>query len=351
MSESRIPSLDGFRALSIISVVVAHLPVTSYFPEGRGIRLWGPVGVRIFFVISGFIITTLLLREEEKRGSVSLKNFYIRRAFRILPVFWFFVAAVAVADWALTMHLKPQWYVMALTFTAGATQSSVNSVLGHTWSLAVEEQFYLLWPLVFVFCGIRGRYRFLFGVLMIMPLSRYLIYRFGRQSLEPFTSLGQFDLLMYGSGLALAMQSSRERVRQIVEFRPAIMRTAAWLLLAVVAVSWKPLGNAQLWVLRSFVYSFQGISIIYLVASYTLVRRGVSYQLLNWRPVVSIGLWSYSMYLWQQLLLVHGQASEHEVWWREFPNNLLLVVPVAALSYYCIETPFLRLRKRLVPEA
>ena len=153
-SEGRIPSLDGLRAVSILLVVVCHLAQTVDNPL-PGPRTWyfkGAVGVDIFFAISGFLITTLLLRETERSGTVSISRFYLRRALRILPAFWVYIAVLALFDHVGWVHLMSRDWIAAITYTVNFFLPTAFPVR-HIWSLSVEEHFYLIWPLLFALLG------------------------------------------------------------------------------------------------------------------------------------------------------------------------------------------------------
>ena len=156
----RIPSLDGCRAISILLVVVSHLCETPAFhafdPYARLMFHFGPFGVEVFFVISGFIITTLLLNEEHSHGFVSIKGFYIRRAFRIWPAAYAYLLVVAVLAWNHVISVAPHHFFYAGTFLMNHVQE-MNWFTAHFWSLAIEEQFYVLWPIVFLLTARRGR--------------------------------------------------------------------------------------------------------------------------------------------------------------------------------------------------
>src|SRR5579863_5096023 len=154
----RIPTLDGWRAVAIIGVVCAHITwpnpsLSNFFGNGA-------LGVQLFFALSGFLITTRLLEEYDQTGRISWRNFYIRRAFRILPPAFFVILALAILG--LLLHIIPmstdQLAASAFfyrNYFAGKVGSSWYT--GHFWSLAVEEHFYLLWPLILVAVGvIRG---------------------------------------------------------------------------------------------------------------------------------------------------------------------------------------------------
>ncbi|HEY0252534.1 MAG TPA: acyltransferase, partial [Kofleriaceae bacterium] len=170
-SPGRIATLDGLRAISIVVVLFAHLVGTRNMPAIGHTEWVGEVGVRTFFIISGFLITTLLLREREKTGDVSLKAFYVRRVFRIMPAFYTYIAVFA----ALTMI---GWVAIARVDFAYAIAYIMNFhehhgwELGHLWSLAVEEQFYFIWPVAFVLLGTRGALKFALGAVIAAPILR-----------------------------------------------------------------------------------------------------------------------------------------------------------------------------------
>jgi peptidoglycan/LPS O-acetylase OafA/YrhL len=146
----RIPSLDGLRAVSIILVIASHAIQGTHSFVFRLFFLHSDLGVRVFFIISGFLITSLLLRERAETGRISLPLFYIRRTLRILPPFVLFVGVVAIFNAFGIIQVPPGNWIYALTYTMNF-DTHAPWVLGHLWSLSVEEQFYLLWPLVMRF--------------------------------------------------------------------------------------------------------------------------------------------------------------------------------------------------------
>ena len=138
----RIPSLFGLRAVCISFVLLAHLSGTRYFFHSRVLELYGNLGSRIFLVLSGYLITSQLVREHERTGTISLSNFYIRRAYRIFPAAYVFMAATIVLHWRVLT-----WANIGAVLTYTGNFYRGHWVLGHLWSLGVEEQFYLVWPL------------------------------------------------------------------------------------------------------------------------------------------------------------------------------------------------------------
>ena len=172
----QIASLDGLRAISIGFVIFAHLSGTQFFPSfvvAR--RSFGNYGVRIFFVISGFLITTLLLQELASSGRISLKRFYLRRVFRILPAKYFYILATLIATLIGWIHVSGNDFMHALTYTANYDFDR-SWYVTHLWSLAVEEQFYLIWPAVLALAGSRKGMLVAASMIAVSPLLRTIAF-------------------------------------------------------------------------------------------------------------------------------------------------------------------------------
>lgn len=289
------------------------------------LEAYGGFGVRIFFVISGYLITTLLLKEHERTGRISLKDFYVRRAYRILPAAYGFMLVVIVFEWHA---LSWRDMLAALTYFSNYYHGG-NWTLGHLWSLSVEEQFYLLWP---AFLGIlfRRRLWLVAGLLLAAPPLRVLFWTlWGHRGLEhPFPVV--MDALAAGCALAMLEPQLRRR--------DAWLRSRWFLLIPVLTVL-LPL----LQVHHNRIYQVAGLSVIHVGIALFIVRAvHMQSRVLNWAPMVWLGTLSYSFYLWQQPFL--NRASN--AWWTAFPQNLLLALACAVGSYYGVEKPFLELRER-----
>ncbi len=333
-----IPSLDGWRAISISIVVIGHLG--KYVPS---LQWWdryvvnAPFGVTVFFVISGFLITSLLLDERTTRGSISLKNFYIRRCLRIFPVYFLYLIFIlAFTDVAAVYGWIP--FLHALTFTTNFTTGG-PVLLGHFWSLAVEEQFYLFWPWV-----VRRSKRLMTIVALTIigssPLFRILDHEIpwlSPYALAPFFK--HTDALMVGALLARAAKD-----------KPDFWEWDFWrsntLRVGLLAVVWLinvlngslVKGSGVLCV--PFGNTIQSLCIAYFLVSTIVVQNDRLFAFLNHRYTRHIGKLSYSIYIWQQFILQPPTA-----WWMMFPQNLCIVLLAAELSYHAWERPFLR-RKR-----
>lgn len=337
----RIPSLDGLRAASILAVIVGHAAGTSGFPNVLPhLDHLGYLGVRVFFVISGFLITTLLLAEKESTGRISISRFYLRRTIRIWPAFYTYLAAVLLLDAAGIVDLGLWETVAAATFTINFLDER-DWTLNHIWSLAVEEQFYLLWPLLVIALRRKTLIYVSLGLLALCPLLRALMWHVWELSETAMTRHFQaaYDALVLGGCLAAAA--------------PAIDRVAA--LRATVTSRAMPLIGVLIVALASasyaispglfYVWMQSGVNVgVALVLMHAItVREGALFAALNCRPAVFIGVLSYSLYLWQELFLNPFSTR----WFAAFPQNLLLTGVCAYASYRLVEKPFGNLRARL----
>src|SRR5690349_14026649 len=151
-------------------VLIAHSRKSEGFPSWlnwtTGLVNDGALGVQLFFIISGFLITWLMLREDERSGRVNLKHFYIRRALRILPAYLALLAVIAVLQACTSLTIPPRAWLGNLTFTANYLGGQ-PWVSDHLWSLSVEEQFYLLWPCMFVVLRLGTRRKLALGILAV----------------------------------------------------------------------------------------------------------------------------------------------------------------------------------------
>jgi peptidoglycan/LPS O-acetylase OafA/YrhL len=340
----RIPSLDGLRALSILLVMLGHAQSTMDAPASlQGFLVIvadASLGVSIFFVISGYLITGLLLNENKKYGVISLKDFYIRRFFRIIPAFWFFLAVICCLAWAgyITVTRRDAW--TAFLFVRNY-QLSTSWWIGHSWSLSVEEQFYLLWPLSLVFLGKRRATYLAVGIILISPALRILTYFLlpGWKGNIGIMLHTRADCLMFGCSAALLADSTRFQSLLARAFAyKAHWIAACFLFLVDPLLALKLRGGYTL----SLGFTFQGVGILLLLIWLVRNENSLIGKLFNAGPVVHVGVLSYSLYLWQQLFLTPLNTT----FAGRFPLNLLCAFVVAELSYFVVERQFLALRER-----
>lgn len=336
----RIKSLDGLRAVSIVLVMISHLIGVRGFPvpqsAGRVFEL-GELGVRIFFVISGFLITSILLKELAAKDTIDLPRFYFRRTLRIFPPYYLFLLVLVVAQWLGLVSLYTGDLAHALSYTSNYHQRSW--LVGHTWSLAVEEQFYILWPATLLLLGKRKGLVLAVAFLFIAPFVRIGIW-------EAFPGIregiGQrFETIADSIAAGCLLAGIRDRLHRWAAYRKLLNSKKVAIAGAIVLA-----GNA-----------LHDHPMIHFLLGYSLMNIGIAFcidwcvtnyssrtgRILNWKPIVVVGIMSYSIYLWQQIFLDRYSQS---VWCR-LPLNLALVIVASTLSYLACERPCFALRKWL----
>ena len=357
ISSQKLPSLDGWRAVSIVLVLLCHSTFTTGFPLAPNSRLFfyseavGIWGVRFFFVISGFLITHLLLREQSKNGFISLKKFFVRRAIRILPVCFFYLFVLGVFT---EYSQKFSVWLANLTFTTDFIETRHPFPTGHLWSLGVEEQFYLLWPGLLVLIlhrpqGIAQLLKILALPLIIAPTVRVLYYSHAYPSSLEFlfldhSFLSKFDSLAYGCAAAVLFNHWRNPLETFYQKNSRSIFVAGVLL---VFAPWiLPFGGRFK---AAGFESLQAVGFSLLLVQSLLQPAHGFYRWLNWKWVGQIGILSYSIYIWQQMFCGTGAMvfGSPDAWWVSFPFWIFTTLLAAAASYYLLEKPLLKWRAKL----
>jgi peptidoglycan/LPS O-acetylase OafA/YrhL len=324
---ARLPGLDGLRALSILLVLASH--------AGAAGSALGWLGVNIFFVISGFLITMLLLREQDRTGRLDLRRFYQRRALRILPVFYLYIGVVALARAAGWLHFGWQ-ELLAPSLFAGNLVSRHGWVLGHFWSLSAEEQFYLLWPAVLLLAGRRRSVLTATAVWLLSPFRFMLFWHAGL----PLLGTWFVDEQFIAAGCLLALLHGR--LHQQRWYRLALTpRGAAVALAAVVGLTAVARDTGGGHAARLAMMLLALALVVMVDAAMTAPAWG---RVLDWPPLAWLGTLSYSLYVWQQLFLQPNGGRMLPAPW-----NVLAALAAACLSYYGWERYFLRLKRRYQP--
>jgi peptidoglycan/LPS O-acetylase OafA/YrhL len=345
-SDHYLPTLDGWRAIAIAMVVLSHcLTAVSARDGGGGVvnlltfRL-GTFGVMLFFAISGFLICTRLLVEEESTGSISLRSFYIRRAFRILPPAFAYLGTVIVLALAGVLAIRWMDIVGAALFFSNYVPSE-SWFTGHFWSLAIEEHFYFLWPPILVYCG---RRRALWAGAGLILLTLFLRHEVIGQAgdgadLQGYTQL-RLDAFMCPCILAILLRD-RQRARRFEQALTPLVWCSLLLVLGagIAAGAAFPAWREPQRLLQS--------ALLPLIIVTTVMRPGDWFARQLRRPAMEwLGRISYSIYLWQQLVFGFAPA----VWPARLvalPFLIGLIVVLAALSYRWIEQPMIRIGKRV----
>jgi peptidoglycan/LPS O-acetylase OafA/YrhL len=349
------PQLDGLRALAVGAVVAYH----AALPLSVG----GYAGVDVFFVLSGYLITSLLLRERSRAWShrISLGAFYLRRARRLLPALAVMLAVTFVAYHVLVPNAPAThqtllgvpasvFYIANWLPALGITNLGY---LGHMWSLSVEEHFYLLWPMVLGFVWSRSARRTARRIAVLCCLAavyRALLVAHGAGTNRVYAGTdARAEELLVGCLLAAAIAAGYPRVIATRRRLSAALVAGAVAVLGAVMAAlpvhspWLPRGGSTLIELAAAV----------VITHLVLFPASPGARLLAWRPVVWIGRRSYGIYLWH-LPLMGLAAARIPVSTRLERIGVLALVGAAtlvcaALSYRFVERPFLRIRSE--PEA
>jgi peptidoglycan/LPS O-acetylase OafA/YrhL len=323
-----IPSLDGIRAISISFVLIAHSALLYWGDLPKPVwvvaYLLGPFGVVVFFVISGFLITSLLKEEQRKTNSISIKAFYRRRAVRILPAA---LVYIAIATCFSSVHVYPGQLAIVLSFATCYFYPQMPVVLMHFWSLSVEEQFYLLYP----WC-LRARWRLdkvaCWAAVVIAPLARYYCHRRGLSEVSHY-----FPSVMDGLAVGCLFGLYREKISKAIRgSKTGYLALVSFVLSLLLAYWFDKYPLAGVW-LGGVKATAIGLAIITSVEARILV--------LNLGFVTWIGRLSYSIYLWQQFFLLQYMAGAGG---KHLALRLCAILLTSILSYYLIERPMLKFK-------
>ena len=354
-----LPSIDSLRALAVLAVIIYHVDV-NYLPGGF-------LGVDLFFVLSGYLISSLIIKEYRKTGSLNLYNFYIRRARRLLPAVYFMITVGLVVMVLFNevllrkshldaifgyIYSSNWWYIFHKLdyFDSFGAQSPFK----HSWSLAIEEQFYMIFPLLFLLINRKkkskdGTYKlnknFLYvvlGLILVSLIAHILLFDINNISRIYFgTDTRAFSLLV---GVVGAILYPMEKLHAKVTSQQNIMYSVVSLVsIATLITVMIYTSEYNTWLYRGGFLLVAILGLIVIISSgkqHTLMSR-----LLSFKPVVFIGKISYSLYLWHfPILVLTTPVSE-----IGNPNIIFVILRViltfvlASASYVFVETPIRKL--------
>jgi peptidoglycan/LPS O-acetylase OafA/YrhL len=341
-NKSHLPALDGIRAVAVFLVIFYHFGVP---------RVPGAHGVMIFFVLSGFLITWLLIKENEKNDTISLSGFYKRRTLRIFPAFYAYW--LLLISYLLITRKPVLWpHAWSAFFYTSNYYNAINgdpsNGLSHTWSLAIEEQFYLLWPLGFLLLR-RNLARA--ATFLVMLIGVVWIYRailcFGFNVDQDYIYAAfdtRLDELMVGCLVAVLIRNgSLSSFWRAVTAHTLLPLVTIALLLASIFI-----GNAYVYRYRDvFGFAVEPPLIAVLLVQLIVLSSKPLWSWSEWRVLKFLGRISYSLYLYHQvaLSLVKKALSSYPMILQLLAAVSITII-VAAISYYVIERPFLKLKKR-----
>jgi peptidoglycan/LPS O-acetylase OafA/YrhL len=346
-----IPTLDGWRALAITGVFLSHsrdmfFPWLGHSASSMlvGNQVQGFFGVDIFFAISGLLICSRLLDEEKKFGHISLRGFYVRRAFRILPPAILYLGVIAVLSLiGFFVTSKIDWLSSLFFFrnyTVSVTPPNARWwFTGHFWSLSVEEHFYLILPGVLLLVK-RWRLTALGALIVLVEICKYILFyrmhvEFG--GYHEHTEM-RVDELLIPAFLAVWMHrgSHQQRLKRLLP---------SWSFFLLLPLYLRLLWSYELSPVTACVAPLLLLSTVY----HPRIFIG---RFLESKPLRWIGRLSYSLYLWQELFICYRFVGYRPLGILETPPfNLLLTIACATASFYLVERPSIRLGHRLAKPA
>ncbi|QDK79676.1 acyltransferase [Spirosoma sp. KCTC 42546] len=358
---NRIKSLDGLRAISIIMVLLVHskptMPVALADSFLFKYLISSGLGVKIFFVISGYLITKLLIQEREKTGDINIKNFYIRRSLRIFPIFYAYIVTIVLLQHFYfsanvvnyTTVLFAALYLWNYKQIFVSSQPNEELFFGHFWTLAMEEQFYLIWPLAFKRISQRKLINVVLIIIAIMPLIRVATY-----FLMP-NYRGQIGMMIQTSGdtiltgcLGALLEKQIITSPHFKWLKNKLFMGAIILFIFVISrILIAKFGGMYALTIGS---SLSNVCVLIFVFWCIYIPTLFS-DFLNNKIIIHIGVLSYSLYIWHLLfirdinsLLINKQAETF--WFNKFPQNLVFAFLAAFVSFYLIEQPINKLKAK-----
>lgn len=347
----RINELTGLRCIAVGMVVIAHSAASMPKPLGSLVPSdFGDIGVQVFFVLSGFLITSLLKREYDKDRTINFWAFYRRRFLRITPAFYVFLSVVGILSGLKKINVDWQEILLSGSYIwnyahmfcldrSFTTHPQGVWYVGHTWSLSLEEQFYWFWPAAFLFTSLRNFHRFLPITILVVPIISvvsYVVEPSMRDQIHIMFHTGVGTILV-GCFLAIHREALTEKLK------PGLSNALLlWVSVIGVTVALPEIQShfKGLWIITYG--STIGASLIaFMILSIISQPEHLICQLLRTRVFIFVGLISYSLYLWQQLF-TNISMPVH----LEFPSNIIASLAAASFSYYLVERPFLRIKDR-----
>ncbi len=357
---SYLPAVDGLRALSILAVLAFH--GVGFLRSALGKQGW--LGVDIFFVISGFLISRLAMAEINRTGHLDVRRFFLSRVLRISPAIWVLLSVYALTNPLGSDSIFQAVTLAALNFTdydvALGWNNSIDSGLSFCWSLAVEEKFYLFFPFLMLFYK---RFRSPLCLLMLIGLAEFWKFTQITPTTDALRLMGAFDTrfdeILIGC-LAASLWDRKERYSSFLNilskpFVPVSLFLGLMYFFRhfVYPPALYTLSQKQLcWIVSIPVFStLVGLLLLSLTAVQENGKTCLLSRALSCPPMIAIGRLSYSLYLWHGIAFLLAARLVLPEPWQVDIAKLAISMLIAFISYSLIEKPFLKIKKRLTSSA
>lgn len=340
-----IKGFNALRAFSVTLVVITHLDLSDWIPNTDFVmtRVWpmiaGGFGVQIFFVLSGFLISSILLNEQKSKGSINFKNFFARRFIRLLPPLLVFFILIAIANFnGYLMNAKESILYAVFYMYNFVPREFYSYEMGHFWSLGVEEQFYLLWPFVLSFIK-KPKFQLIFIGILILVCC-FVVMSLNSWEINKNYFIGRWFIpascpILVGCFGAIVNHYYTEQLKKWLSH--------TFLVVVVILGTYSFSLYAPLKLVPTGIF-VQSISVITLLLLIFHSQEKKWVNILEFKPLSYIGIISYGIYVYQGFFLRTGGGSE--LWFQQLPQNIILTLVVAVVSYELIEKPILKLKRR-----
>ena len=334
--------IDGLRGIAVLGVIIYH--VEFYFNDTKFLT-GGFLGVDIFFVISGYLITLLILKEFISTNTFSLKNFFFRRAKRILPALflmiftsiffaWFYLTPKSFLEYSNSIISSIFFYSNYFFYFQDLIYSSEDSLLKpllHTWSLAVEEQFYIIFPLIMIlfFKYIQKNIIKFFSIFLIISFILSLLITYNNSILGFYSNFSRLWEILFGSLLAVFEIKNKRLNFKYENFLP-------YFGISLILISYFLFNK---YTLHPSYLTLAPILGVFFVIQYTKKDQNI-YKILTFKLLSKIGIWSYSLYLWHYPIFAFARNRGKVLSDYDKFELLLLTFVLSLISYYFIEKPF-----------
>jgi peptidoglycan/LPS O-acetylase OafA/YrhL len=338
IKKAKFQGLDGLRGIAILLVIIAHI-----FKKHFAFWYFGQMGVNIFFVISGFLITTLLLKEKYTIGRINLKNFYIRRGLRILPLVYLYLIVLLFLKIIYHLPITGKSFIASFLFVRNLTWEN-DWYTTHFWTLGIEEQYYLTFPFLLTLLPLRLFKRITIILIIVLPILSHIYFsktdtevlhfnQFSHVALSLVVNVfGKGLLILIGSLFSILFLTGSGFINQLYAKAPGILSFV--LFIASIPLCF-PVFPQYVGFFTDTIFGISTAIVIIL----NLKEQSFFSRLLNLEILKKIGILSYSIYIWQQLF-THLQP-----WGGNLFLNLTALAIVAFLSYYFYEKRFLQYKE------
>lgn len=336
LTNDRIVAFDGIRGIAVLMVMLLH----AHFQLGKG----GAIGVDIFFVLSGFLITKNLLDDYASNGYISMKKFWIKRFFRLFPPFIVLLVSIYLFTFyiederlkkAILIEIRDSFLYLS-NFSWFWSDYDENRILGHTWSLSVEQQFYIFWPL-FLYATISLFHKKWFFVLMFLVFICLSFFKHSGSASEIFKSI-YYESIFMGCMFAIAVWKN-----WVKNYRSSFLAFASFLLICVIGLFGFNMFDA--FSLTGYVFLLIPFAVILILINAMKKENSLVNNILSFKPLVYIGSISYGLYLW------HIPVFRLFKWYSEFPPlisfvmKFLITFVIASISYFLLEKKIQKVSK------